>query len=164
MNPFDEGRGVGGGEGGQLVGGAYSGAYPHAECGDLQYALDGEHPREAHVHVLQRVLVRVALPMELQCMTLTNTRAERKTDKTGVNKPINFPRVYTRRKFTLPPIPSPPPSPLLSTLSPLLERGEKECENQGEEGGKGCSSSGEPSIIDAFFCNAICFLFFFFFF
>lgn len=46
----------------------YSGAYPDAECGDLQYALDGEHPREAHVHVLQRVLVRVALPMELQCI------------------------------------------------------------------------------------------------
>lgn len=43
-------------------------AYPHAECGDLQYALDSEHPREAHVHVLQRVLVRVALPMELQCI------------------------------------------------------------------------------------------------
>lgn len=43
-------------------------SYLHAECGDLQYALDSEHPREAHVHVLQRVLVLVALPMELQCI------------------------------------------------------------------------------------------------
>lgn len=42
-------------------------SYPDAECGDLQNALDGEHPREAHVHVLQCVLVQLALPMVLQC-------------------------------------------------------------------------------------------------
>lgn len=44
------------------------GAYLHAECGDLQYALDSKHPREAHVHVLQRILVRLGLPMILQCI------------------------------------------------------------------------------------------------
>lgn len=47
---------------------AVCGAYLHAECCDLQYALDSEHPREGHVHVLQRVLVRIALPMILQCI------------------------------------------------------------------------------------------------
>lgn len=100
MNPFDEGRGEGEG---LLV--LISGAYPHAECGDLQYALDGEHPREAHVHVLQRVLVRVALPMELQCMTLTNTRAERDGQKRAfVKQAYQFPACNSRF----------PPSPLFS--------------------------------------------------
>ena len=47
---------------------AIYGAYLHAECCDLQYALDSEYPREEHVHVLQHVLVRIALLIELQCI------------------------------------------------------------------------------------------------
>lgn len=66
---------------------AVCGAYLHAECCDLQYALDSEHPREAHVHVLQRVLVRIALPMELQCI---HWQTHGRTDRhTYVRKSLN---------------------------------------------------------------------------
>ena len=44
-----------------------SGAYPRAECGDLENALDGEHPGEAYVTVLQCFPVRLALLVVLQC-------------------------------------------------------------------------------------------------
>lgn len=64
------------------------GAYLHAECCDLQYALDSEHPREAHVHVLQRVLVLFALLMELQCIHWqTHGRTDRHTYvRTSLNR------------------------------------------------------------------------------
>lgn len=134
MNPFDEGRGEGEG---LLV--LISGAYPHAECGDLQYALDGEHPREAHVHVLQRVLVRVALPMELQCMTLTNTRAERDGQKRAfVKQAYQFPACNSRF----------PPSPLFSASALRARRG-KESENRGEA----VRRENRPS--STRFCNVI---------
>lgn len=122
----------------------YSGAYPHAECGDLQYALDGEHPREAHVHVLQRVLVRVALPMELQCMTLTNTRAER-DGQTGVKQAYQFPARITAE------IHAPADTLLPPLLSFSLFEG-KESESRGEEG-KAVDRANRPS------STHFCFLF-----
>lgn len=44
-----------------------NGAYPDAKSGDLQNALDGEHPGEAYVTVLQCGFVHLALPVVLQC-------------------------------------------------------------------------------------------------